>query len=349
MSKNFRATSFRIDAVEEQLGGRLKLKGHLTKAGVFEYQRGDERIRELRSEEEVFSTDSLRSLEGAFLTVDHPRVPPKDVAVGRVLSVESNPPYVTGVLQVEDARTAGMIKNGHLKEISCGYQMQLQRIDSEEADYSQTQIEYDHAALLPVGDGRLGRDVCLRLDSNGNEEVYMTDEANAPTDETQKVIDSLSKAVHELAEGQKKIVDLLTTTDSNDQSPIKKFEELPSEDQVEQIVNERVDSLLLLELAARDAHSAFFPKDYVEPVRCGKMLCERVLQTVDSYRTIDDSDNVEGLVKEASLLAKKHRMDRENEKTTVSKLRDSLGQGVPAAALNTPKSGLRARIEQNEN
>lgn len=347
----FRATTFRIDAVEPEPGGRIKVRGHLTKTGVFDYQLGDKKIRELRPESEVFSEDSLRTLEGAYVTVDHPRVHPKDVAVGRVLNVQSDPPYVSGTLQIEDARTAKMIENGHLKEMSCGYQMKLEQSDSEEADFIQTQIRYDHTALLPVGDGRLGRDVCLRLDSNGNQKVmFMTDEAEKPEEEARKVVDSLSKTMKELAAGQAQIVELLTAQrkDSEDDSPIKKFEELPSEEQVEQIVNERVDALLLLELRARDAHAAFFPRDYVEPVRCGKELCERVLQIVDSRRTVEDSDDVETLVKEASLLAKKQRLDSEKSKTTVSSLRQTLSQGVPAAALQTPKSGLRARLEQRD-
>ena len=170
---NIRNTSYRIDAFEVLPGGRVKIKCYLTKAGVFEYRAANAKVKELRPKEEVFHQDSLSTLEGAFVTVDHPpEGAAKDVAVGRVLSVEAVPPYVKGVLQVEDARAAKMIENGHLKELSCGYQMVLERSDSEGADFIQTQIRYDHAALLPEGRGRLGSDVCLRLDSKGNQVWY---------------------------------------------------------------------------------------------------------------------------------------------------------------------------------
>ena len=169
MAHNFRSTQFRIDAFESASGDRVKVKGRLTKAGVFEYLSGTDKIRELRPNAEVFSADSLATLEGAYVTVDHPTASAKDVAVGRVLRVESDPPYVKGVLQVEDSRAARLIENGHLKELSCGYSMKLKMSDTDEADYVQTQIRYDHAALLPEGRGRLGSDVCLRLDSKGNQ------------------------------------------------------------------------------------------------------------------------------------------------------------------------------------
>lgn len=167
---NFRSTQFRIDSHEVLPGNRVKIKAILTKAGVFDYLRGQESVKERRPESEVFATDSLATLEGAYVTIDHPSDGnAKANAIGRVLSVQTEPPYVKGVLQVEDERAAKMIENGHIKEISCGYAMVLERSDNDEADFVQTQIRYDHAALGPEGWGRLGPDVCLRLDSNGNE------------------------------------------------------------------------------------------------------------------------------------------------------------------------------------
>ncbi len=183
----------------------------------------------------------------------------------------------------------------------------------------------------------------------------MTDEKPTPEEEARKVVDSLSKHMEKLEVGQGKIQSLLEAQQKrldaldakDDASPVKKFEELPSDEQVQTLVNERVDSILDMELRARDAHAAFFPKDYVEPVRCGKHLCERVLQTVDSQRRIEDGEDIETLVREASLLAKKQRMDSERERPSVSSLRQTLSKGVPAAALNTPRGGLRSLIEGN--
>jgi hypothetical protein len=169
LTQNFRRTSYRIDAHETLPGGRVKVRGYLTRCGVFPYMRGTEKLRELRPEEEVFHTDSLSTLEGAYVTIDHPTGSPKDVAVGRVLKVEVDAPYVKGEIQIEDSAAAKMIENGHLKELSCGYHMKLLESDGDQADFIQTCIRYDHAALGPEGWGRLGPDVCLRLDSKGDQ------------------------------------------------------------------------------------------------------------------------------------------------------------------------------------
>jgi hypothetical protein len=314
---------------------------------VFEYSLGDKRIREKRPDAEVFSEDSLGTLEGAYVTIDHPTMDPKDVAVGRVIKASANPPYVDGVIQLEDDRAIRMVDNGQLTELSCGYHMVLVQNDGEDAEFVQTQIRYDHAALGPAGWGRLGRDVCLRLDSNNNQIVtYVTDEevmaepekaiepVTTHVDSVDSKLDMLIAAVNKLVTVQVKEQD----------SPIKKITELPSESAIEAIAQKKADLMLKLELEARDAHAAFFPNDYVAPVWAGRQCCEAVLRTVDPTRTITDSEDIASLVKEAQLLARKQRVDDESRKPTISTLAEKLGRGIPAAALQTPKSGLRARL-----
>jgi hypothetical protein len=221
----------------------------------------------------------------------------------------------------------------------------LVKSSEEDADYVQTQIRYDHAALGPEGWGRLGRDVCLRLDSNQDQIVrYLTDEE--VMEEEKKPEGKLPDLVSEKLDTLIAAVNKLVAVQVQEQdSPIKKITELPDDQAVKEMATELANRMLKLELEARDAHAAFFPNDYVAPVLAGRKCCEEVLRTVDPARTVTDAEDIAALVKEAQLLARKHRQDAESQKTTVSTLSEKLlSRGIPAAALQTPKSGLRTRL-----
>jgi len=170
-----RATSFRIDKTEKMNSGALRVQGKLTKTGVFKYGIGDGKsVRELRSDAEVFAPDSLDTLIGAPVTVDHPAAFVglenwDHLVVGNVIKVDSEAPYVLGTLQLHDPRAIKLVEEGTLVEVSLGYSTDpVEHSDGLVADYSQTNIVYNHAALGPHGWGRLGSDVSLRLDSNGD-------------------------------------------------------------------------------------------------------------------------------------------------------------------------------------
>ena len=182
MSKNQRATVFKIDASERVPSGALRVSGNLTKVGVFDYQLDGETVRELRSDAEVFRPETLDSLCGLPVTIEHPSrfVDTQNwsiLSVGSVIGFSVEEPFVSGELLIHDERAIGQIENGGLKEISMGYTTDVVTHDSEVADFAQTNIVYNHAALGPEGWGRLGRDVSLRLDSNSNliMEDFMSD------------------------------------------------------------------------------------------------------------------------------------------------------------------------------
>jgi hypothetical protein len=154
--------------------GFLRVQGNLTKTGVFNYAFGDKTVRELRADSEVFSPESLDTLLGAPVTVDHPAnfvgvENAGHLAVGTVIKVEEASPYVQGTMQITDAKTIAMVEAGKLVEVSLGYAMDpVEHTDSLVADFAQTNITYNHAALGPSGWGRLGSDVSLRLDADMN-------------------------------------------------------------------------------------------------------------------------------------------------------------------------------------
>jgi hypothetical protein len=155
--------------------GYLRVRGNLSKAGVFEYDFRDEKVRELRAREEVFRTDSLDTLVGCPVTVDHPRemkVTPATAtrfSVGTVIEAHSNDPYIEGTLQIHDAKAIAMVEAKALVEISLGYNCDpVEHNDSNVADVAQCNIRYNHCALGPQGWARLGGDLTLRLDSKGD-------------------------------------------------------------------------------------------------------------------------------------------------------------------------------------
>lgn len=143
---------------------------------MFNYQFGEDTVRELRSEEEVFASTALDSLLGAPVTIDHPsgfvdNTNHAMLAVGVVRKAEVAAPYVFGEMRIHDDRTIDMIQAKKLAEVSLGYStdvVESERAARADADVEQTNLLYNHAALGPRGWGRLGSDVALRLDSDGN-------------------------------------------------------------------------------------------------------------------------------------------------------------------------------------
>lgn len=174
MATKRRVAQFRIDSIQRTEQGALKVTANLTKTGVFDYRLPNgETIREYRPPEEVFGHQALDSLHGSPVTLLHPGefVTTGNwdlLAVGSVISVEKNEPYVTGTLLVHDARVIDKIEAGELKEISCGYSADIVPAPAgvEHYDAVQTSLNYNHAAIGPAQWGRLGSDVSLRLDAN---------------------------------------------------------------------------------------------------------------------------------------------------------------------------------------
>lgn len=359
MSQQLRATQFKIDKVQKSPSGTLKVRGKLTKAGIFRYRRGEAEIRELRSEKEVFSKDALDSLEGAHVTIDHPSDFVgsdnwKIHSVGTVLSVKADPPYVEGVLSVHDARAQHMIEHGYLKEISCGYFMKPKRIDAGEADIEQTEIRYNHAALGPSGWGRLGSDVSLTLDSIGNQELFtfdlkdddMSEEVSAKAEDKQEELQledhpPLRDEVRALAQKVDSILAALSKTEDKDEAPL--YQELspkPDPAEIEQKISERVHDALDLEIRARCAYEAIFPsrKLHLNNKPSAKRLCEEVLSLDSQTHELSLKELVER-TEVAAVTAVRERDAK--EKIEDAKWRTQL-LGVPFVQSND--SGFRARI-----
>lgn len=154
--------------------GFLRAEAYLTRVGVFEYVQPDGSVRrELRPPEEVFREDSLDTLKAVPLTLDHPDEPVtsknvRDLAVGTIgTDIWPDRSYVRGTVVVMDEAAIKAVESGQKRELSCGYNCELEMTagewEGQRFDAIQRNIRYNHVALVEAG--RAGPEVGLRLDS----------------------------------------------------------------------------------------------------------------------------------------------------------------------------------------
>jgi hypothetical protein len=155
--------------------GFVRVDARLTRTGIFTYLRDGQTIRELRPPEEVFRETSLKSIVGAPVTDLHPDcfVTPenaKQLSIGFAgEDVQIDGEFVNARLTITDAVAIAGLQDGSRKEISLGYNCDVDNTpgvyNGEEYDAVQRNIIVNHIALGPLGWGRGGPEVGLRLDS----------------------------------------------------------------------------------------------------------------------------------------------------------------------------------------
>lgn len=165
-----------VRGVTETPQGGLRMPAALTRVGVLQYQDATGRTwGELRHPDEVFDAASLASLRASPVTDLHPDVPVSSenfraLAVGHVhddVSAEDGR-LVVATLTVQDAAAVAKIHAGDRREISCGYDCEVEPAAGvwEGVPYEgiQRRIVYNHVAIGPGGWGRAGSEVSLRMD-----------------------------------------------------------------------------------------------------------------------------------------------------------------------------------------
>jgi hypothetical protein len=158
--------------------GFVEVPAFVTRTGVLAYRRADGTlVRELRHPDHVFLPESLATLASAPVCVGHPGaglewVTPDNAhthEVGVVSSHRREGNYVDATLSVRRADTIRRIDSKELVDVSAAYDADIDPTpgtwEGEPYDQVQTNITYNHVALLPPGTGRAGRDVRLRADS----------------------------------------------------------------------------------------------------------------------------------------------------------------------------------------
>lgn len=142
----------------------------IARTGDMEYQARDlqlegdpDRVVTVRRyEEDVFEPAALASFEGKDITSGHP---PEDVrpdnyaaySKGHVENVRRSGDYMIADLHIKDPLLISDVKNGVMREVSCGYRCDY----SAEGDhYKQTHIRGNHVAVVPRG--RAGSTVSIK-------------------------------------------------------------------------------------------------------------------------------------------------------------------------------------------
>ena len=115
-----------------------------------------------RSAEEVFDPAAIASFEGKDVTNTHPSemiVQENQAAYskGHAENVRRVGDYLVADLYLKDPTLISEVKNGAMRDVSCGYYCQY---EADGAGYRQTHIRGNHIAIVPRG--RAGRDVAIK-------------------------------------------------------------------------------------------------------------------------------------------------------------------------------------------
>lgn len=168
----------RVDlSVKKQPDGSYKGFANLTRVGVFKYLTADGSIRrDLRHPDHVFNVDSMESLKLLPIVVDHPTtgdVSPENYAVLSVGStgdsVQIADKHLGNSVAIKGAAGIQAVDAGK-RELSLGYD--TDRVftpgtyDGEEYDCIQTNIRYNHLAI--VNRGRAGRKARLNITNDAS-------------------------------------------------------------------------------------------------------------------------------------------------------------------------------------
>jgi len=137
--------------------------------------RAHEKIGILRSPEEVFHPDSVKSFINLVVTDDHPSGfvtidNVKSLQKGQVSEVIKESDGLSGIVTITDKSQIGKANNGKV-EVSVGYSNQLKKesgtFDGDKYEFVQTQIRANHLAIVDAG--RCGPSCKLTMDQKEKE------------------------------------------------------------------------------------------------------------------------------------------------------------------------------------
>jgi hypothetical protein len=213
--------TFKTTARTYDDAGFLHVPGRVAKTGTQKYLRrelgldGDPNavVTVYRPPEEVFAADSLASFNGADVTVMHPgelvnAQNYRKTSVGHILGPgQQDGDFVKADLVIKDAEAIAAIEKRGFVELSAGYTAEYEHApgvtdDGTAYDYVQRGIRINHAALLPAGAARAGRQARIfdnqpqgntmsKITLDSGRSVEVQDEATAAL--VQDYIDRLQK------------------------------------------------------------------------------------------------------------------------------------------------------------
>jgi hypothetical protein len=160
---------------EKTPDGFLRVRGTFSRVGCLSYKRADGSTQvEYRPEEEVAHRDSILSLGGLPVTLEHPPelLTPANTrqyqrgSTGTEVKYDNG--FVKGVVILTDAELIAAVERGDARELSIGYRVQIDRTPGvtatgEHYDAIQRRIVGNHLAVTK--EGRSGSEVRLHMDS----------------------------------------------------------------------------------------------------------------------------------------------------------------------------------------
>lgn len=159
---------------QETTQGFLKVEGHASRTGIFEYPQDDGTVRrELRLHEDVFAAKALKGYEGAPVTNNHPakKVTAKNakfVSVGHVQgSAKKDGDHVKVTAMITDDAGIRALRAGK-RGLSTGYDVDLEEKPGVHPTYGkydaiQRNLEINHLAIVDFP--RAGSTARFRMDS----------------------------------------------------------------------------------------------------------------------------------------------------------------------------------------
>lgn len=163
-----------------------------------------------RKAEDVFDEDSLNSLEGRPLTLQHPREKVNidnysKYAKGFVQNVRHNDINIIGDIRITDKKARDLVLSNKMRELSLGYDMTI--CQDENGDYYCKNIIYNHLALVQYG--RAGNAMILdekSEDFKEKEEEAMVEEKEKLENEDQKSEEVVDEVVEDKVEDSEEVV-----------------------------------------------------------------------------------------------------------------------------------------------
>lgn len=292
--------TFKTTARTYDDAGFLHVPGRVSKTGTQRYLRkelgldGDPNapVTVYRPADEVFNQDSLASFDGADVTVLHPGelVNAKNyrkTSVGIIRGAgRQDGDFVVADLIVKDADAIKMIEERGFVELSAGYTAEYEHSpgttdDGTEYDYVQRNIRINHAALLPAGAARAGRQARLfdnqpkgntmtKVTLDSGRTVEIQDEATAAL--VSDCIDRLNKQVTaDAAE-----LDKRQATIDGQKEQIEKLEAATADDSI----NARVAAVLDARTKAEKVAPGL-TCDSISPVEIQRAALAKARPTID--------------------------------------------------------------------
>ncbi|ETD72963.1 hypothetical protein V757_01065 [Pelistega indica] len=163
--------------------GYLVVPASISRIGVFDYLDTElsvgtkEEIKKVaRTERSLFSDETIKSFDGAPITIGHPSGSVraenwKQLSVGNIRNVKREGDVLTAEAWIYDADAIKLVQDGQLEELSCGYDCDL--LDSTDpcADFEMSPMLGNHVAI--VAKGRCGGSVKL-----ADKEINMSKSVN---------------------------------------------------------------------------------------------------------------------------------------------------------------------------